>query len=349
MLTLRELNRATLARQLLLRRHRQPVPRALERTAGLQAQFPPSPYIGLWSRLEGFRKERLSRALERASVVKATLMRMTLHLVSADDYVLFAGALKEHWIAMLERRLDGSGHEVDVDALVGRALALASETPRRREDILQALGAPAEETPWFVWSLVHTHADLVHGPESAAWRWTTGRTPYVAARAWLRRTPETSARAAQHLVRSYFAAFGPATRADLAQWSGAPLTRLQPALAALEPELRTFRDERGQRLLDLRRAPRPDGDTPAPVRFLPKWDNVLLAHQDRSRILDDRLRSTVIRKNGDVLSTFLVDGFVAGAWRLDSGRVVLEPFGRLDARTRGELEAEAERLAAFVE
>jgi Winged helix DNA-binding domain len=349
-LTLRELNRATLARQLLLERRRLPVARAIERVGGLQAQLPIAPYVGLWSRLERFERGRLERALERRQVVKSTLMRMTLHLTSADDYLLLAGAFEEPWTEFFVRRLERAGVDADIEALVRRARAVA-KSPRTRGELLEAIGVDSSDTeparPWLFFGLVAARANLVHTPDSAAWKRTYGRNSLVTARAFLGRDTETGPSAMEHLVRRYLAAFGPATRADLAQWSGLTIGALRPALERLE--LRTVRDERGRELLDLPRAPLPDPDTPAPVRFLPQWDSVLLAHDDRSRILDPALRKAVIKRNGDVLPTFLVDGFVAGLWKYERDGVQLEPFRRLSRSTRRELDEEAERLGRFLE
>jgi hypothetical protein len=345
-LSLRELNRATLARQLLLQRKRLSVPVAIERVAGLQAQWPTSPYVALWSRLERFERERLTRALLRRQVVKATLMRITLHLVSGRDYVLFAGALREAWMAQLTKRMERMGVDVDVPALAQQALALMGDGPRSRSEVLELFGGDSEQ-PWFVWTLVQTHLGLVRTPDSATWRPTVGRVHYVPARAWLGDAPEPSPRALVHLVRRYLAAFGPASRADLGQWSGLPVSALAPGLEALEP-LRTFRDEQGRELLDLPRQPLPHGDTPTPIRFLPQWDSALLAYDVRERILPDPYRKTVIRRNGDVQPTFLVDGFVAGTWTARGGRVIVEPFEPLPHRVRPELENEARALERFM-
>jgi hypothetical protein len=349
-LTVRELNRATLTRQLLLERRRLPVARAIERVGALQAQLPIAPYVGLWSRLDGFERGRLERALERRQVVKSTLMRLTLHLTSADDYLLLAGALEKPWTAFFARRLELAGVDVDIDTLVRRTRALA-RSPQTRGELLEAIGVDSSDTerarPWLFFGLVAARASLVHTPDSAAWKRTYGRNSFVTARTALGRDTDTSPRAMEHLVRRYLAAFGPAATADLAQWSGLTIGWLRPAVERLE--LRTFRDERGRELLDLPRAPLPDPDTPAPVRFLPQWDSVVLAHDDRSRILDPALRKAVIKRNGDVLPTFLVDGFVAGLWRYERGRVVLSPFRRLSGSTRRDLEEEAERLGRFLE
>jgi hypothetical protein len=345
-LTIRELNRATLARQLLLRRSRLSVPRAIERLAGLQAQWPPSPYVALWSRLEGFERERLMRALLRRQVVKAPAMRITLHLLSADDYVLFAGALKAPWTAQLSRRMERMGIDVDIPALAEEALALMADGPRSRSEVLEVFGSGGHEQPWFIWTLVQAELGLVRAPESALWRETTGPVSYVPAQSWLGRSPDAGATALVHLVRRYLAAFGPASRADLGQWSGLPVSTLAPAVDSLEP-LRRYRDEVGRELLDLPRRPLPGAETPAPVRFLPRWDSTLLAYDNRERILPEAYRKTVIR-NGDVLSTFLVDGFVAGAWRAQKGRVALDPFAPIPRRVHRELNDEVRALEAFL-
>jgi hypothetical protein len=351
-LTLRELNRATLARQLLLERKRISVVRAIERVGGLQAQWPPSPYIGLWSRLEGFKRSALTRALERRQVVKATLMRATLHLVSAEDYLSFGDALNKARIVDIDRRLVLYGIDADVDALARRASRVAAAAPRSRPELLALLGQKTLRSdarqPWVIWHALQARAELVHTPDGAAWRKTTGRSSFVPVRTWLGRSPEGGTPALERLVRRYLGAFGPATIGDLSQWSGLTIGMLREALERLVPDLRTFQTESGAKLLDLSRSPLPDGDVPAPVRFLPMWDSVLLAHADRTRVISDEYRRIVIRKNGEVQQTFLVDGVVAGTWRIDDGRVLTEPFEPLPRRVMRELEAEAKRLAAFV-
>lgn len=349
LLTPRELNRALLARQLLLRRRRLPVARAIERVGALQAQWPPSPFVALWARLEGFARADLVRALERRRVVKATLMRSTLHHVSAADYLAYAGLLREVRLASLARRADRDGVEDDLDMLADRILALTSSSPRSRPDLLELLGLPKlrpdDPRPWTVWHLLAARLSLLHTPAASAWRHNTAGGAFVPARVWLGAEPAGGEEAAGHLVRRYLTAFGPASRTDVAQWTGVPLAALEPALG--RRRLRRFRDESGRELLDLPRAPLPPAAVEAPVRFLPRWDSALLAHADRSRILPAERRSTVIARNGDVHSTFLVDGFVAGTWTVEDGRVVAEPFEPLPTRARRELEREAAALAAL--
>lgn len=185
----------------------------------------------------------------------------------------------------------------------------------------------------------------MHTPSGSVWRLTTGGSKYVPARSWLGGDGRADDAARRHLVRRYLAAFGPATRADVAQWTGLSAAGLEPALS--DPALRRFRDEQDRVLLDVSRAPLPPADTPSPVRFLPAFEEILVAHADRTRILSDEHRKLVIR-GGDVRPTFLVDGFVAGTWRFADGEVVLETFEPLRPRVRGELEDEARALAAFV-
>ncbi|HSI97341.1 MAG TPA: winged helix DNA-binding domain-containing protein [Gaiellaceae bacterium] len=346
----RELNRATLARQLLLRRARLPVPRAIERTGGLQAQWPPSPYLALWTRLEGFRREQLVRAVERRRVVKATLMRTTLHLVSAEDYLAYAGLFLSRRVESVERELARHPGEVDVERLAQRLIELAAEEPRTRPELLRLLGQPkldaVDRHPWLVWHLLVAKAKLVHGPSSSAWRAHTSGGTFVPAEALLGAAGAHGDKAAAHLVSRYLAAFGPATRPDVSQWTGLPVSMLEEGLSRLQP--RRFRDELGRELLDLPRAPLPPADTPAPVRLLPRWDSLLLAHDDRRRVLPDEYRKVVIARNGDVAATFLADGHIAGKWTLMDGRVRLEPFAPLPRRVQRELDDEVRLLEAFV-
>ena len=315
---------------------------AIERLAGLQAQWPPSPYVGLWSRVTGFKREALERAILRGDVVKPTVMRGTLHLVTTRDYPVFWAALRD-----MPTWYDGTHLAHALDAVKG-VRKLAERAPLTHKEGLtyleEAHGHADELTRRRIFHAVRRHAHLLHAPESALWK---GRPlglfhPYP-------EPAELDVLAARiELVRRYLAAFGPATRADIADWSGLRIGDFAPALDALEP-LRRFRDENGRELLDVQRAPLPAADTPAPVRFLPKWDNLLLAHADRRRVLPEELRKTVIAKNGDVTQTFLVDGIVAGSWTADkSGKIVLAPFAPLPRVARREVEAEAARLEAWL-
>ena len=289
-LTLRELNRATLARQLLLERRKIGVRPAIERLAGLQAQWPPSPYIGLWSRVTGFRREALEREVLNGQVVKPTVMRGTLHLVTAREYPMFWSALRD-----MPTWYDDT-HLAYAQKALKRMRKLADRAPLVHKDAIALLMADGHDEldARRIFHAVRRRAHLLHTRESALWK---GR-PSAVFHPFPEPAPMEVLAARTELVRRYLAAFGPATRADIADWSGLRVADFADALDALEP-LRRFRDENGRELLDLPRAPLPHGDTPAPVRFLPKWDNTLLAHADRRRVLPEDLRKAVIAKNGE--------------------------------------------------
>jgi hypothetical protein len=341
-LTRKELNRATLARQLLLERKKVPVLAAIERLAGLQAQWPPAPYVGLWSRVAGFERDMLERAILRGDVLKPTVMRGTLHLVTARDYAMFWWALRD-----MPTWYDDAHLAHALVALEG-ARKLAEQEPLTHKQGLTYLelehGHADDLQRRRIFHALRRRAHLLHTPESALW---TGR-PTGVFHPYPEPEPMEVLAARTELVRRYLAAFGPATRADIADWSGLRVSDFASALDALEP-LRRVRDEKGRELLDLPRAPLPSADTPAPVRFLPKWDNTLLAHADRTRVLPEDLRKTVIGKNGDVTQTFLVDGVVAGSWAADKkGKIALTPYAPLPRVARREVEDEAARLEAWL-
>jgi hypothetical protein len=336
-LTLRELNRATLARQLLLERRRLSPTAVIERLVGLQAQWPSAPYVGIWTRTTSFRRESLERLLAEGEIVKATVMRQTLHLVIPRDYGLIRAAMSETnfpWETAVAKRLAPAVRTLAASGPVTGAEGVAYI---EREHGLKGIEARR------AWRAARTRAHLLHHHETALWRARPeGRFVPVA-------EPDAHdpLEARAEVFRRYFAAFGPASRRDIVQWSMMHVPEIGRALDRLEP-LRRFRDEYGRELFDVARAPLPDPETPAPVRFLPKWDNVLLAFADRTRVLPAQYRKKVIGMNGDVAQTFLVDGFVAGTWRVEKGRVVVEPFARLSPSVKRELQAEAERLEEFV-
>ena len=273
-LTLRELNRATLARQLLLERKRLSPAAAIERLVGVQAQWPPAPYVGIWTRTVGFRREALERLLARGAVVKATVMRQTLHLVSRRDYALLRAALSE------SNHLDQSG---DAQAFASSVRGARGDRPRDDHPGARAPRARARAhrgARRYAWHGARIRAHLLHQPETAFWHGRpAGRFVAVA-----EPEPHDPVEARAEILRRYLAAFGPASRKDIDTWSMLRLPQIQPALDRLEP-LRRFRDEQGRELLDVPRAPLPGPETPAPVRFLPKWDNVLLSHADRTRVI----------------------------------------------------------------
>jgi hypothetical protein len=337
-LTQRELNRALLARQLLLEPSRTPLPRALERIGGIQAQYAPSMYIGLWSRLDGFERDTLTRALERRSVAQGTLLRATIHLVSAADWwpwsVATRDGRREWWIQAHRRRMDT--HKV---AAAARRLRVhLKKGPMRKSEIEELLGRECALG-------VGIFLDLVRVPPSGTWERRRADI-YAAAEDWLGPAKVKRTDAVDLLVQRYLSGFGPAPAKDIANWAGLPAADVTATLARLK--LRRFRDENGKELVDLPRAPLPDPETPAPVRFLPTWDATLLAHARRTQILPDKYRERVYHvKVPQSVSTFLVDGQAAGTWRYENGRVKVAPFHKLDRATRRELDDEAERLAAF--
>jgi uncharacterized protein YcaQ len=351
-LSLRALNRATLARQLLLERERVDVPAAVERLGALQAQRPRAPYVALAARLDGFRREDLTRALHDRSVVRATLMRETLHLVTAADYPYDAAAMAPYFRTLRARHLP-EGVTMDRVAELARHAAEALAEPLEATALRPALAKLEREMgDDRVWRRVRTNAPILHVPGDEPHAFGP-RNRFVAAAAWLGVVEADQADGLRRLVRRYLGAFGPATRADVAAFTGLAVASIAPALAALEPDLERLSDERGRELHDLRGAPRPPEDTPAPLRLLGEWDSVLLAHADRTRMLDDGTRRRVIRKNGDVLPTILVDGVVAGTWswsrKQDVATLEATPFVRLTKAQRLDFEREAHLALAVVE
>ena len=342
-LSTRELNRALLARQLLLERSPLPLTRALEQVAGLQTQYTPSAYVGLWSRLRDFRRDALTRALQRRRAVQGTLMRQTIHVVSARDYPLLAEAIREPrrawWRRVQRHQVEGLDMEA-VAALLREHLAAG---PRRQAELTSLLAA--EGFPAVAWSGAGLWLDLVRVPPSGTWEQRRADL-YGLADDWLGRWSVTGAEGLEHLVRRYLGGFGPASVQDTASWAGLPVTTVRPVLERLG--VRRFRDEQGQELFDLQRAPLPHPEAPAPPRFLPTWDATLLVHARRTQILPERYRSLVFNtKTPHSVPTFLVDGAVAGSWRYERGRVRLEPFDTLPRQARRELDEETERLEAF--
>jgi hypothetical protein len=336
-LSVRRLNRATLARQMLLERDALSPVAVIERLVGMQAQWPPSPYIGIWTRSTDFRRDELERELAAGNVVKATVMRQTLHLVIRRDY------------GVLRAALTGANHVHELPEahrLAPHVRAFAADGPVTMSEALAHLeevhGLTGQDAR-MAWRGARVRAHLVHHHETALWsarpeaRFVAIDEPDV--------IDPLDARTG--MVRRYFQAFGPASRADLRAWCMMRASELNPAIDRIEG-LHPLRDDAGRELLDIEGAPLPDEDTPTPVRFLPKWDNVLLAFADRTRILPDEYKKIVIRNNGDVKQTFLVDGMVAGIWRFEGGRAVTEPFAPLSRPAQRELADEAERLEGFL-
>ena len=356
-LSQRALNRALLDRQILLRRTPLPegpgraeqVIETIEHLGGLQAQAPFPPYYGLWSRLAGFRPDDLAGLLLNRAVVRIALMRGTIHLVSARDCVtlrpLTQPVLDRALKALFGKQLPG----VDTRAIAAAGRALVEERPRTFSELGALL---AERWPQYPPSALATTVralvPLVQVPPRAVWG-QAGQSLHTSAESWLGR-PLDPQPSLTGLVRRYLAAFGPATVADMQAWSG--LTRLREPVTALRGELRTFRDENGRELFDLPEAPRPDPGTPAPVCLAAEFDNLVLSHADRTRIISDESKGRMFTRNGIFPGTVLIDGFVAGMWRIDRARdavtLIAEMFrDRVSAGDRDAITAEGLRMLAF--
>jgi hypothetical protein len=333
-LTARELNRATLARQLLLERKKVSPLAVIERLVGMQAQWAPAPYVGIWTRTTDFRREQLERALRRGDVLKPTVMRGTLHLITARDYPLYYAALREMPTWFQPHHLEHARR------ILADMRARAPLTQGEAHAYVRSLGHE-ERDARRIMHAVRRHAHLLHAADTA--RWTT--TPRVVYEPYPEPEERDATAARLELVRRYLRAFGPATKADVADWSGLPVRDFAHALDGLP----TYRNEDGRELFDVPRAPLPAADTPAPVRFLPKWDNTLLGHADRRRVISDALRRGVVGKNGDVAATVLVDGFVAATWRYDrSGKVDVTFVAAATRTQKAEVADEAARLSAWL-
>jgi hypothetical protein len=339
-LSQRELNRALLARQGLLEPLDLPLPDALDAVCGIQAQYAPSMYIGSWSRMRGLERADVTGALERREVVQATLLRGTIHLVSPGDYWAFSLAIREErrtwWLRATAKQDAPRAAEMERAADTLRA-ALAGGATLRRAGIDALLGKTTAHG-------IGMWVDMVRVPPSGTWERRRADL-FGLAEDWIG-SPAVDGDPVEHLVARYLRAFGPASRKDVASFSGLKLGQLKPAFGALE--LVRYETEEGEELLDVPGGPLPGSDVAAPVRFLPTWDATLLVHARRTGILPEEYRPRIFSTtNPHSVATFLVDGAVAGAWRYEDGRIRLEPFGPLDRAGARALEDEAERLAAF--
>ena len=348
-LSLRELNRALLARQMLLARQKIGVVDAIERLGGLQAQWAPAPYVALWTRLKDFDRDSLTKPIDRGDVIKATLMRATLHLVSAREYPAYSFATLVGRFGAW--RPPGGPELADFERVHADVLAYA-KTARTRDELRARIAAHLPKAAakderlrsWFFFATVATA--LIWHPGGA--HFEHRQLPrHVTPNARLRKAPAPDA-AYDLVVRHHLAAFGPASVADIATWSSVRVPHIRAALARLKG-LRRFRDDKGRELFDVATAPRPSADTTAPARFLARFDAAILGHDsaERTRILPAEYRKQVIF-SAEVWTTFLVDGFVAGTWRVEKKRLRLEPFEPLPKRERQEVEAEGERVVEFL-
>jgi len=343
----RAINRATLARQMLLEPADVSVVDAVGRLVGMQGQEPKHPYVGLWSRLSGFEEGQLDQAIRDRELVRATMFRGTLHLVTAADYLRFRTTIAPVLEAGL-KVLGDRGEGLDPEKVIKAARKLLAKEPLTFTEVRDAL---QEEFPGVndraLGFCTRMMVPLVMYPTDARWSWPANAR-FTPADDWLGAVPETNA-VPEELVTRYLQAFGPATPADFQTWSG--LQKAKPLFDGLE--LEQFTDEAGKTLYDVPSAPRPDPDTPAPVRFLPEFDNLLLAHAKRERIIADEHKPAVFTKNLRVKATYTVDGMVAGLWTADKKRGVatltLTPFGRTTKKTGTELERAGAGLLRFLE
>ena len=345
LLTRRQLNRALLARQMLLHRHELSAERALERLVGMQAQEPQAPYLGLWARLEPFDPGELSELIAGRRAVRGTLMRCTVHLVTRRDWA-------ELW--SLTEPARGRGFRaspfarelktVALGELLDASRTLLAQRPMSRPELAAQL---SERWPGVDPASLAQAASLlipvVQVPPRGLWgqggqaRWATSASWFGAD---VEQQPEP-----ERVIRRYLGAYGPASVRDIQAWSG--LTGLRDQIASMRPTLRVFVDELGQELFDLLDAPLPDADQPAPVRFLPPFDNVQLAHAERSRIIDPAHRAHVYRDR--LMRAFLIDGFIAGSWQIKQGTLTVSPVRRLSRGELRELRDEGLRLLEFVD
>ncbi|MFB6847332.1 winged helix DNA-binding domain-containing protein [Streptomyces sp. NPDC056373] len=349
-ITAQELNRATLGRQLLLGREAMDAGEAVRRVVALQAQHAASPYVALWNRLAGFAPEDLDSAFAGRAVVKATLMRITLHAVHGDDYQVFREAMQQTlYASRLGYRFAAAGlTPADGEALVAGLLDFADQhrTAAEMQDWLEErVGAEKKAGAW--WGL-KAYAPLLHVPVGGPWSFGS-RSSFRAARTGpAPRGRATVPEALRHLVLRYLGGFGPASVADVAQFAMVPRAPVRQALVALGDAVEQLRGPEGTLLYDVPGASRPPADTPAPPRLMAMWDSILLAHADRSRAIPPAYRRLVIRVNGDVLPTLLVDGRVAGVWRAVDGGVEATAFHDLPTAVWDGLAAEASSLTALL-
>jgi hypothetical protein len=336
-LSQRRLNRSVLARQLLLERAWMPIPEAVERVGGLQTQYAPSGYVGLWTRLRGFERDALTRALEDRSVVQATMLRTTIHLVSSREYWRYVAGIRgprRAWAIKVQPR------GLDETAMVTRAERLRAVLRDGPKSVKELDGL----VEGFV-GLAGLWVDLVRVPPSGTWE--RRRADRLAlAEDWIGPDDATEEEGLTHLVRAYLRAFGPAPLRDAAAWAGIQVADLRRGAANLE--LERHRDDDGRELLDLPGAPLPEADTSAPVRFLPHWEAGLLVHARRAGLLPEEHRQRVFTsKNPFSVGTVLVDGRVVAAWSLKDGRIVIDPYESVARRDRDAIEDERAALEAF--
>lgn len=347
-LTPRQLNRALLQRQLLLDRADMPIMAAVEHLVGLQAQIPNPPYIGLWTRLRAVERDDLTRLMEARQIVRAAMWRSTLHLVTAADHQRFREVIQPALEKGFRSFYGKRGRLLDVNKLVAAAQPFLEAAPRTTGELKEFLSTIApERDPDAMAYAIRTYLPLVQVPPGGTWG-AGSRSSYTTADRWLEPGAPADLRA---LLHRYLVAFGPASVMDFQFWTG--MTKLGDALQPLLGELVRYETEDGRALFDLPDMPLPDPDTPAPLRLVPEYDNLVIAHADRTRIIADDDYNRVFLSAARVLGTVLIDGFVAGTWKLSKQRktvtITITPFADPSPANRDGLAAEAEDLLRFVD
>jgi hypothetical protein len=348
-LSARDLNRALLSRQMLLDRKNISARAAIERLVGMQAQLPNSPYVGLWSRLVGFHQSELAKLYHERSVVRLAMMRSTIHLVTDTDCLSLRPVVQ----AAIDRSLKGAHGrhlaDIDTDELEKAGREIVNAKPATFSDLGKQLSSRwPNRHPDIMRNAVRALVPLVQVTPRGVWG-QSGQAAHTSAEQWLGKSLGTDG-TVSNLVMRYLAAFGPASVIDAQAWSG--LTRLGGVFEELRPRLISFRDEKNRELFDLPDAPRPNADADAPVRFLPEFDNVLLAYKDRSRIIADKYRPLVYPTNGMIQPTVLVDGFVEAKWKVQvtsaKATLYVEVFRHLSKTERRGIKDEGAQLLDFV-
>ena len=348
-LTLHQLNRAFLQRQLLLERQSLSITEATEHLIGLQSQIPNPPYIGLWTRLTDFQRDDLTQLMQERKILRAAMMRSTLHLITDDDHQRFRPVIEPALARGLRSFFGKKAKELDVDKLVSSAKLFIEEVPRSTGELKEhLLTVEPDADPDAMAYVIRTHLPLVQVPPGGTWGAGT-RASYATAEQWL--SSDAQPATLRDLFARYLRAYGPASMMDFQTWTG--MTSLKNAFKQFQDKFVTYEDENGRELFDLPDLSIPDSTTPAPIRFIPEYDNLLIAHADRNRIIADDDRKKVFLSAGRVLGTILVDGFVSGTWKIKSDKgsaaLTISPFNDLNDEVRGALIDEGDRLLRFVE
>ncbi|HCT77363.1 MAG TPA: hypothetical protein DGG94_20575 [Micromonosporaceae bacterium] len=344
LLSRRAINRATLDRQLLLRRSQLSISEVLERVVGMQAQAPNPPYYGLWTRLEDFTTDQLAALVNSREVVRIALMRSTIHLVTAGDCLMLRPLMQPVHERGLQTGYGKAIADIDPASLVVAGRELVEKQPMTFATLGAELAArwPGRDRHALAMA-VRTWAPLVGVPPRGLWG-SSGQAAHTTAESWLGRPLRTDATLDEMFIR-YLAGFGPASVKDVQVWSG--LTRLKEIADRLRPSLKVFSDENGVELFDLPTSPRPAPEVVAPVRFMAEFENMLLSYADRGRIISEEHRKRIFTPNGLIPGTFLVDGFVAGTWKRAAATLTIAPFAKLSKKDTAALQAEGGRLLDF--